>query len=178
MADYPAAVTSLTNPTSTSKTNSPSHATQHINANDEIEAIQTELGVDPAGSDADVVTRLDAMDTNRAAELGSLHFNLIAAGAGTQVVYFNAPYACTISANVVMTVSSGTGRVVSIAHGSAGDNALATAVTGATGTVALTVAMAASADVTCTASEIMKVTCATCATAQVYGVTMKMTNPT
>jgi len=178
MADYPAAITSLTNPESGNKLNSPSHATQHANANNEIEAIQTELGVDPAGSSTDVVTRLDAMDTNRDAELGSMHFNIVVAAGAAQVIYFAAPYACTVSGNVVMTVSSGTGRVVSIAHGSAGDNALATAVTGVTGTVAKLVTMAASADVTMTASEIMKVTCATCATAQVYGVTMKMTLPT
>jgi len=171
MATYPAAVVSLTNPTSSSKLNSPPHSTQHINANAEIEAIETELGVDPAGAHADVVTRLDA-------ELGSMHFNLVVAAASSQLVYFAAPYACTISANVIMTVSSGTGRVVSVAHGSAGDNALATAVTGVTGTVAVLVAMAASADATCTANEIMKVTCTTCATAQVYGITLKMTDPT
>lgn len=171
MADYPAAVTSLTNPEASSKMNSPPHATQHINANDEIEAIETEFGVDPAGAYSTVVARMDA-------ELGCLHFNLIAGAAGTQVIYFAAPYACTVAGNVVMTVSSGTGRVVSVAHGSAGDNALATAATGVTGTVAKLVTMAASADVTMTANEIMKVTCATCATAQVYGVTLTLSDPT
>jgi hypothetical protein len=39
------------------------HATQHANANDAIEAIQTELGTDPAGASATVKARLDALDT-------------------------------------------------------------------------------------------------------------------
>ena len=63
MADYPDAITSLTNPASTDRENNPSHSEQHINANDEIEAIEGELGVDPAGSSDTVVARLDTNDT-------------------------------------------------------------------------------------------------------------------
>lgn len=58
--NYPGAIDSLTNPTTTSQMNSPSHAGQHSNANDAVEAIQTELGTDPSGSYATVKARLDA----------------------------------------------------------------------------------------------------------------------
>lgn len=86
-----------------------------------------------------------------------------------------APYACDIAANVGFSVSSGTGRVVSVAHGSAGDNALATAVTGALGTVGKVVAMTASAVPSLTSGEVFRVVQATCATSQVCGVTIVLT---
>jgi len=63
MADYPGSITNLVNPASTDKTTSPSHSDQHSKANDEIEAIETELGVNPSGASATVVARLDANDT-------------------------------------------------------------------------------------------------------------------
>jgi hypothetical protein len=59
---YPGAIDALTNPTASDQLTSPSHAGQHANANDAIEAIETELGVDPAGAYASVVARLDAAD--------------------------------------------------------------------------------------------------------------------
>ena len=61
MASYPGAVPTLSNPAPTDKTNNVTtpHATQHSNANDEIEAIAGELGVTPSGSYATVVARLN-----------------------------------------------------------------------------------------------------------------------
>jgi hypothetical protein len=58
-SSYPSALDALTNPTSGNNLTSPSHAGQHTNANDAIEAIQAELGVLPKGSYASVVARLD-----------------------------------------------------------------------------------------------------------------------
>jgi len=171
MADYPAALHSPTDPTAASKTNSPSHATQHINHNAEIVAIETELGVDVAGAYSDLVTRLDA-------ELGCIFTNIIAPAGSAITQYFTAPYACTLSGYVNFQVSSGTGRSVSVAHGSAGDNALYTATQVTTGTIGVSVAFTASATATVTAQEVIKVTCTSCATAQVYGVTIVMTDPT
>lgn len=55
---YPGALDALTNPASSDTLDSPSHSDQHINANDAIEAIQAELGTDPAGSHTDLKTRL------------------------------------------------------------------------------------------------------------------------
>lgn len=65
MASYPTAVPSLANPTVTDKLDSTTvpHATQHANANDEIEAICTELGTLPKGSKADVKTRIADAET-------------------------------------------------------------------------------------------------------------------
>ena len=48
-SSYPGALDALTNPTATDPQNSPSHAAQHANANDAIEAIQATLGVNPQG---------------------------------------------------------------------------------------------------------------------------------
>lgn len=44
--NFPTALDTLTNPTPTDYLNSPSHAGQHANANDAIEAIQAKLGID------------------------------------------------------------------------------------------------------------------------------------
>jgi hypothetical protein len=59
--NYPGALDTLTNPIGTDALNSATvpHAQQHANANDAIEAIQAELGVNPKGSSATVVARLD-----------------------------------------------------------------------------------------------------------------------
>ena len=51
--NYPGAVDSLTNPAAGDALNSPSHAAQHANANDAIEAVQTE---------ATVAARLDKIE--------------------------------------------------------------------------------------------------------------------
>jgi len=66
--NYPGALDTLTNPIGTDALNSATvpHAQQHANANDAIEAIQAELGVNPKGSSATVVARL-----NGTAVLGS-----------------------------------------------------------------------------------------------------------
>lgn len=56
---YPGAIDTLTNPTGTDTLNSPSHSAQHANANDAIEAIETELGTDPAGAWTNVAERLN-----------------------------------------------------------------------------------------------------------------------
>lgn len=42
---YPSALDSLSNPASVDKLNSPGHATQHININDAVEAIQAWVGI-------------------------------------------------------------------------------------------------------------------------------------
>jgi len=168
MATFPAAVISFTDPTSTSKLNSPSHSDQHIDVNGEVEAIETELGVDPAGDYSTVVTRLDNDD-----KWGQVLTWTVVNAAGTGLtMWWRAPFACDISGHVIYAVSSGTGRTVAVAHTSAGDNALATATAGVTGTIGVVVALAASAVPSATAGEIMRITTTTCATAQAYGVTI------
>lgn len=67
--NYPGALDSLTNPSAGDALTSPSHSAQHANANDAIEAIETELGTNPKGSAATVKARLDAIETG--ARLGT-----------------------------------------------------------------------------------------------------------
>lgn len=60
MASYPGTIATLTNPLSTDYMDVVGHAGQHSSANDEIEAIETELGTDVAGDYTDLKTRLNA----------------------------------------------------------------------------------------------------------------------
>jgi len=58
--NFPTSLDALTNPTSGSALNSPSHADQHADANDAIEALQAKVGVDGSA----VTTSLDYKVTN------------------------------------------------------------------------------------------------------------------
>ena len=62
--NYPGGLDSLTNPSSGDALDSPSHAGQHTNANDAIEAIETELGTDPSGGSATVKARFEVIEAN------------------------------------------------------------------------------------------------------------------
>lgn len=61
---YPSGIDTFTNPAATDTLASPAHHTQHSDANDAIEAIEAELGINPSGSYTDVVSRLAAFVTN------------------------------------------------------------------------------------------------------------------
>lgn len=65
MPTYPSGIVSLTNPTSTDTMDSVSvpHDVQHSLVNDEIEAIEAELGINPSGGFSTVTDRLNAIDT-------------------------------------------------------------------------------------------------------------------
>jgi hypothetical protein len=62
--NYPASLDNLVNPTATDTLNSNTvpHHLQHTNANDAIEALQTVLGVSPAGSYLTVKDRIIAAE--------------------------------------------------------------------------------------------------------------------
>ena len=60
--NYPGAIDSLSNPTSSDPLSSPSHSQQHQNANDAIEAIETALGTAPAGTAVNVSARIASME--------------------------------------------------------------------------------------------------------------------
>ena len=51
-SNFPTSLDSFTNPLSGDKLDSPSHSTQHANANDAIEGLETKIGIgaSPAGS--------------------------------------------------------------------------------------------------------------------------------
>ena len=62
MADYPDEYLDIEDPTEFSKLDTPSHSQQHIDINAEVLSVETELGLDPAGTSDTVVERLDASD--------------------------------------------------------------------------------------------------------------------
>lgn len=64
--NYPNQLDVLINPTATDKLNSATvpHHQQHTNLNDAVEAIQTVLGVNPAGSHLTVKDRIVAVESN------------------------------------------------------------------------------------------------------------------
>ena len=106
---------------------------------------------------------------------GVVNFAAVLAAASATTIWWVAPYACNLAGYVSLAVSGGTGRVIAVAHGSGGDNAVATATLGASGTIGVVVSMAASAVPSATALEPMRITIASCATAQTYGVTLVLT---
>jgi hypothetical protein len=63
---YPNSLDVLNNPSSTDRLDSPTvpHHEQHSNANDAIEAIQTVIGVNPAGGHLTVKDRIIAAETD------------------------------------------------------------------------------------------------------------------
>jgi len=78
--NYPGSIDSLTNPSAGDALTSPSHSAQHANANDAIEAIETELGVNPSGSDATVAARLSAIEAGTNLATGAVTSAKIADG--------------------------------------------------------------------------------------------------
>jgi hypothetical protein len=89
-------------------------------------------------------------------------------------VYLPAPYAASLSGYAVFSVSSGTGRVVTVNDGSAGAELGTTAITGVTGTIGAVIAFTGSANVT--AGQALRINLASCATAQVQvGLTLALT---
>jgi len=85
-----------------------------------------------------------------------------------------APYDCDVTGYVCLSVSSGTGRVVSVAHGSVGDDLMAWS-GGTTGTIGVVIALTASAVPSLTAQEPFRLVVGTCATAQLSSVTLVLT---
>ena len=68
--NYPAQLDTLSNPAPSSDTAADPHSSQHANANDAIEAVQTELGTTPSGSSATVRERLETIEATAAAGTG------------------------------------------------------------------------------------------------------------
>jgi hypothetical protein len=82
-SSYPGGLDNFTNPTASDTLDSATvpHASQHANANDAIEAIESTLGVNPQGSSATVVARLTALDSTVAGKAGLAIANTFATGA-------------------------------------------------------------------------------------------------
>lgn len=61
--NFPTSLDTLTNPDGTSSLSNPSHAQQHANANDAIEALQTKVGVNGSASTTSIDYRLAQLET-------------------------------------------------------------------------------------------------------------------
>jgi hypothetical protein len=74
---YPAAIDNFTNPTGVDNLSDAPvlHHSQHTNVNDAVKAIETELGVNPKGTAASVVARLNAIDTALSTKMAASAFH-------------------------------------------------------------------------------------------------------
>jgi hypothetical protein len=61
--NFPTSLDALTNPSGTDSMSSPSHAGQHTDANDAIEALQAKVGVDGSAVTSSLDFRTDALET-------------------------------------------------------------------------------------------------------------------
>lgn len=76
-ANYPGAVSALVNPAPTTQMNAAGatgHSAQHINANDEIDAITAELGINARGGAATVSGRILALEGALGTSTEVLHY--------------------------------------------------------------------------------------------------------
>ena len=107
-SSYPSGLDALTNPLPGDSTVTVSHAAQHGNANDAIEAIQAVLGLNPQGASASVGARCAALESGKASLSGSVSFGGTVGGAGLSGSLLS-------SASPVMngSASAGTGVVPS-----------------------------------------------------------------
>jgi hypothetical protein len=91
--NYPNSLDLLINPTASDTLNSVTvpHDQQHANANDAIEAIQTVLGVNPAGAHLTVKDRIIAVESNISAQsvLNGLTDVTISSAAAGNVLRYN-----------------------------------------------------------------------------------------
>lgn len=75
--DFPTSLDSLTNPTSTDRMNTVSHADQHANANDAIEALEAKVGIDGSGVSTSHDYKIDAIETKNTSQDFSIAINAV-----------------------------------------------------------------------------------------------------
>lgn len=116
MAEYPTGIKTFTNPVATNKLNLPGHATQHVDANGEITAIETELGTSPSGTYATLAVRIATVETT--AIVGSNHAT--AAGTSHSLVVANSAGVATNAADILTNSSAIATNASDIATNAAG----------------------------------------------------------
>lgn len=82
--NYPGGIDSFVNPTETDTLDDPPHHSLHTDKADAMIAVQTELGINPSGSFADVRARLDAVGSDMIA-------SEVLSAAAASVVFDNIP---------------------------------------------------------------------------------------
>ena len=109
---YPGALDNFQNPLPGDSRNNPSHASQHGNANDAIEAIQAYLGIASSVSMTTITGRVVALEQGSGGggvspeEVQDIVGAMIVAGAGISVVYNDTNGTLTITATTLGTVTS------------------------------------------------------------------------
>ena len=99
---YPGALDDFADPTPTSRQNAPSHAGQHKNVNDAIEAVEAELGTDPSGTESTVKARLEKIEDGTRLGTDSVGSSQIAADAiGSSEIAANAVGSSELADNAV-----------------------------------------------------------------------------
>lgn len=116
-SSYPGALDAFTNPDAGAgdTLDDPPHDSQHADANDAIEAVETELGVNPRGSHADVRARLDDIDANGRGLRQIVTFT--AGGTFTKADY---PWLRTVRPRVQAAGGGGGGQAVNNGGGAGG----------------------------------------------------------
>ena len=111
---YPGALDDFADPTPTSRQNAPSHAGQHKNVNDAIEAVEGELGTDPSGTESTVKARLEKIEDGTRLGVDSVGSSQIAANAvGSSELADNAVDTAAIQNNAVTSEKIANGTIVS-----------------------------------------------------------------
>jgi hypothetical protein len=107
---YPGALDDFVNPNPLDSQDDPSHSDQHSNANDAIEAVETELGINPRGPYADVRARLEAIEV-LSVQAAQVDEN-VAGYTNTSFADLDALSTAAFSAPVSLTVETGTTALV------------------------------------------------------------------
>jgi len=110
---YPGALDDFADPTPTSRQNAPSHAGQHKNVNDAIEAVEAALGTDPSGTESTVKARLEKIEDGTRLGTDSVGSSQIAANAvGSSELADNAVDTAAIQDAAVTSAKIADGTIV------------------------------------------------------------------
>lgn len=112
-AVFPSSIASLTNPQASDRLNSPDHAAQHADANDNIEAIETKVGVDGSA----VTTSLDYIIKNPSSNGGG-HVQTANKGGTGQTTYTKGDLLVATSSSVLAKLAVGLDGQALIANSS------------------------------------------------------------
>lgn len=122
--NFPTSLDSLTNPTSSDSLNSPSHAGQHADANDAIEALQAKVGVNSSA----ITTSLD-YKVRQEVIVVAVSDESTAITTGTAKVTFRMPFALTVDSVRASLSTASTSGVPTVDINEGGTSILSTKLT-------------------------------------------------
>jgi len=129
--NFPTSLDALTNPSGTDSMSSPSHAGQHTDANDAIEALQAKVGVDGSAVTSSLDFRIDAVETSvtninqlQQNEQTGTTYTLVVADGG-KLVEMNNASANTLTVPPNSSVAFAVGTQILVVQTGAGQTTLA-----------------------------------------------------